>query len=140
MTDTAGKPPKDPLEIRKKVLADPNTAQIAETLGVSLEEYVEGVVHFAMNPQELPEYVVASDKILEEQYGLPPTPKADELIALFDRELEYATISEKTDYRGAKQVLVELPEAAPSEETRPEDPKLKEDLKKQLLGKKGGKA
>jgi hypothetical protein len=139
MADTAGKPPKSPLEIRKKVLADPNTAQIAEKLGVPLEEYVEGVVHFAMNPQELPEYVGVTDEVLKEKFGLGPTPKDAEIIAIFDREVEYATVAEKTDYRDPKQKLVELPEA-PSAETRTEDAKLKEDLQKQLLGKKGGKA
>jgi hypothetical protein len=139
MADTAGKPPKNPLEIRKKVLADPNTAQIAQKLGVPLEEYVEGVVHFAMNPQELPEYVGVTDEVLKEKFGLPPTPKDAEIIAIFDREVEYATVAEKTDYRDAKQKLVDLPEA-PSAETRTEDAKLKEDLQKQLLGKKGGKA
>lgn len=139
MADTDGKPPKNPLEIRKKVLADPNTAQIAEKLGVPLEEYVEGVVHFAMNPQELPEYVGVTDEVLKEKFGLPPTPKDAEIIAIFDREVEFATVAEKTDYRDPKQKLVDLPEA-PSAETRTEDAKLKEDLQKQLLGKKGGKA
>ena len=31
---------KNPLEIKKKILADPNTALIAAKLGVDLEEYV----------------------------------------------------------------------------------------------------
>jgi hypothetical protein len=139
MPDTSGKPPKNPLEIRKKVLADPNTAQIAQKLGVPLEEYVEGVVHFAMNPDELPEYVVVTDEVLKEKFGLEAPPKTDEIIAIFNKEVEYATVSDKTDFTAAKAKPVELSDG-PSAQAPGGDAKLQEDLKKQLLGKKGGKA
>lgn len=140
MSDTAQKTAKNPLEIRKKVLADPNTAKIAQTLGVPLEEYVEGVVHFAMNPEELPEYVVVTDEVLKEKFGLGPTPKVEEIIRTFDSNLELATVSNKTDFVAPKAKLVDLASAAdagtPQEQ---ENAALKEDLEKQLRGKKGGK-
>jgi hypothetical protein len=139
MDSAEGKPPKSALEIRKKVLADPNTAQIAEKLGVPLEQYVERVVYFAMNPQALPEYLVVSDEVLAEKFGLGPTLKTPEILAIFEREVEYATVAQKTDYRTPKEKLVDLSQA-PAAETTIEDTQLKEDLKKQLLGKKGGKA
>lgn len=139
MSDTPEKAEKNPLEIRKKVLADPNTAKIAQTLGVPLEEYVEGVVHFAMNPEQLPEYVVVTDEVLKEKFGLGPTPKVEEILKTFDTNLELATISNRTDFSGPKAKLVDLPNATDAGTPQGADRALQEDLQKQLMGKKGGK-
>jgi hypothetical protein len=138
MSDEKG--PKDPLEIKKKILADPNTAKIAETLGVDLQEYVEGVVHFVMNPDQKPELVVVTDDVAKERFGLT-LPKEAEIIAKFNTEYELATIADKTDFQAAKAkpVQMETPES-PSGERTGEDAKLKEELKKQLRGKGGGNA
>jgi hypothetical protein len=138
MSDTPQKPEKSPLEIRKKVLADPNTAKLAEKLGVPLEEYVEGVVHFAMNPGELPEYVVVSDETLKEQFGLGPSAKAAEITKLFETSLEMATLTDTTDYSAPKAKPVQLASDGGSQApVGKQDEALKDDLKKQLLGKKG---
>ncbi len=138
MTDEKG--PKNPLEIKKKILADPNTAQIAKALGVDLEEYVEGVVHFVMNPDQKPELLVVTDEVAKERFGLT-LPKEAEIIQLFNTELELATVADKTDFQAAraKPVAMDTPES-PSGQRNVEDPKLKEELKKQLRNKGGGNA
>ena len=134
------KGPKNPIELRKKILADPNTALIAEKLGVDLEEYIEGVVFFAMNPEAKPELVVVTDEVAKERFGLT-LPKESEIITKFNTELELATISDKTDFQAAKVKPVEMDTpGAPSAERNAEDLKLKEELKKQLRGKGGGNA
>jgi hypothetical protein len=136
MSDATGKP-KDPEAIRQAVLADPNTALIAKALGVPLDEYVEGVVVFAMNPEAKPEYVGVTDEVMKERFGLTPM-KEQEIISLFDRNVEIATIATKTDFTASEKKKVDLSanRAAPA---APEDPKLKEELKKQLLGQKSNK-
>jgi 5-deoxy-D-glucuronate isomerase len=138
MSDEKG--PKNPLEIKKKILADPNTAKIAQTLGVDLAEYVEGVVHFVMNPDQKPELVVVTDEVAKERFGLT-LPKEGEIIKQFETELELATVADKTDFQAAKvkPMQMETPEA-PSAERNAEDLKLKEELKKQLRGKGSGNA
>ena len=138
MSDVKG--PKNPLEIKKKVLADPNTALIAAKLGVDLEEYVEGVVFFAMNPDAKPELLVVTDEVAKERFGLT-LPKEAEIIQQFNNELELATVADKTDFQAAKPMLVQMETPdAPSKEANAEDAKLKEELKKQLRGKTGGNA
>jgi hypothetical protein len=139
MAETKNAPPakkKDPEEIRQKVLADPNTEKIAAKLGVSLERYVAGVVRFAMNPTMLPEFQTMAPQEIERRYGAPMN--RDQILTLFRSEMEQALIAEKTDYRDAKRQLVALP-TPPMVETRTEDPKLKEELAKQLLGTKPDK-
>lgn len=139
MADTQEtKAQKSALEIRKKVLADPNTAKIAEKLGVPLEEYVEGVVHFAMNPEELPEYVVVTDETLQEKFGLGPTPKVAEILRTFDEQVKYATLLDQTDYTAptAGPVAIPGPTAQPSPDAG--DATLAEELRKELRTKKGG--
>jgi hypothetical protein len=137
MPDAPSKP-RSALEVRKKVLADPNTAKIAEKLGVPLEEYVEGVVHFAMNPEQLPEYVVASDADLKEKFGLDPAPNDQQIIKIFEENLKFATLNDTTDFKQAEKAQVALD--ASGKPTTAEDPLLKEELKKKLTGKNTDKA
>ncbi|HYH97153.1 hypothetical protein [Hyalangium sp.] len=54
----------DAKALRKQVLADENTAEIARNLGVSTEEYVTQVVHFLRHTQEEPELYVIDDQAL----------------------------------------------------------------------------
>ncbi len=138
MSDEKG--PKNPFEIKKKILADPNTALIAKKLEVPLEEYVEGVLFFAMNPDAKPELVVVTDEVARERFGLT-LPKEADIIRQFDQELEMATVATKTDFQAAKPKLMQMetPEF-PSGERNAEDSKLKEELKKQRRGKPGGNA
>jgi len=136
MTDATGKP-KDPEAIRKAVLADPNTAEIAKALGVPLEEYVAGVVVYAMNPEAKPEYLGVTDQVMKERFGLTPMTE-QEIIAKFDREVAIATIATKTDFTAHEKELVDLSADQPAPDA-PEDAKLKEELRKKLLGEKSDK-
>jgi hypothetical protein len=137
MPDAPSKP-RSALDVRKKVLADPNTAKIAEKLGVPLEEYVEGVVHFAMNPEQLPEYVVASDADIKEKFGLDPAPNEQQIVKIFEENLKFATLNDTNEFKHPTKQQVAL--NAPGQATTAEDPKLKEELKKKLTGKNTDKA
>lgn len=65
-------------DMRKQVLEDPRTAEIAANLGVDLEEYVEQVVHFATHPDETPEFRVVKDEVLrEEGFDVPTEEEMD---------------------------------------------------------------
>ena len=129
--------PKDAAEIEAKVRADPYTAQIAETLKVDLEEYIAGVVKFAMNPELKPTYLGMTNEVMEQQFGLKPM-KMDQMLKLFDQEVEVATIADKTDFTDPKGKLVSMPSTKDGT-IETEDPKLKEELRKQMLGNKARK-
>jgi len=131
------KPRKNPEEIRRKVLEDPTTAEIAAALEIPLEKYVEGVVRFAMNPAALPEYQAMSDQEIQKRFGITPMTN-EQIIKLFDSEVEQATIMEKTDFSNPKAKLVATPELERPQATV--DPKLKAELDKKLGGNKGEKA
>ncbi len=66
-----------PLEMAKQSLRDnPDTKKIADSLGVELEEYIDQVMHYAMNPELEPELEVYTEEQLEEAgvEGIP-SPK-----------------------------------------------------------------
>jgi hypothetical protein len=67
---------QDPEALRKKVLEDPHSEQIAQHLGVSLTEYVEQVVHYILNPKEEPSLYLVEDKALRAMGLEPPDPEA----------------------------------------------------------------
>jgi hypothetical protein len=123
--------PKDPEVIRKKVLSDPNTAKIAENLGVPLEEYVNQVIHFVLNPNAEPSLYVVEDEDLRAM-GYPP-PDAD---AMGQYIIEAATIAQtanpsRTEFTEARKpppVQLETPTAAAKPEQ--EDSALKAELEK----------
>lgn len=50
--------------LRKQVLADENTAELARMLGVSTDEYLDHVLHFLRHTQEEPELYVVEDSAL----------------------------------------------------------------------------
>jgi hypothetical protein len=78
--------------------------------------------------------VGVTDEEMASRFGVTPM-KEQEIISLFDREVEIATIASKTDFTAAEKKKVELtdPRSVPAQA---EDPKLAEELKKQLRGKK----
>lgn len=67
--------PQDAKALRKKVLADENTAEIARNLGISTEEYVDQVMHFLLHPREEPWLYLIEDHSLRTLGLEPPHPE-----------------------------------------------------------------
>jgi hypothetical protein len=64
--------PQDARTLRKKVLADENTAEIARTLGVPTDEYVDQIAHFLLSPPQEPWLYVIEDEDLLAMGLVPP--------------------------------------------------------------------
>ncbi len=120
-----------PEEIRKKVLADPNTAQIAEKLGVSLDEYVNQVVFFVLNPNAEPSLYVVEDEDLRSMGEKPSTEDEVGQYLMEAIAIAKAANTSTTEYSEAKKKLVEMPDTpAPSADTKEKDPTLADDVNK----------
>src|SRR5437879_6176664 len=96
----------DPKAVRKKILADPNTAKIADTLQIPLEDYVDQVVEYVLNPKKDPDLVVIKDDDLKKLGLFAPNPR--EMANYLDDHLEAAEVSEVTDFTPAKKPKVTL--------------------------------
>ena len=83
MTTAAQKKQPTSLEVRNKLLDDPTTQEIASNLGLTLETYVEQVVHYYTNPSEQPILQVVSDEDLAEA-GVD-VPSEEEIVAWLER-------------------------------------------------------
>lgn len=69
-------PLQDANALRKKVLADENSAEIARNLGISTAEYVDQVMHFLLSPPQEPWlYVIEDDDLLT--LGLEPPDREE---------------------------------------------------------------
>jgi len=73
-----GQPKKKGLRVtvevaRSQLMEDPETQQLAETFGVTLEEYVEMVLDYAKNPDKEPVLQVATDEEIAESGADAPT-------------------------------------------------------------------
>ncbi|MBL9036968.1 MAG: hypothetical protein JNG84_00505 [Archangium sp.] len=124
----------DAASIRKKILADPNTEGIAKNLGVTLDEYVDRVVHFVLNPSDDPEIYLAEDEDLEAM-GMKP-PDEGSMLKYLKEAFEALQSTEKTDFSAAPKRTMSL-DGAPAVKTADvKDKKLGDDLKKQLRGKR----
>jgi hypothetical protein len=62
-------------EIKKRVLEDPNTAKLAETLGMTLEAYVDLVMSYVANPAKEAMMMIVSDDELRAAGYEPPNIK-----------------------------------------------------------------
>jgi hypothetical protein len=105
---------KTPDEIRAALAMDPNTAQIAETLKMPLEDYVKLVVHYATTGAE-PEYFIVPDADLKKLGHTPPD--ARKMNAWLAEAAAMKLATEVTDYSsGAARPKVSLavPPAAPA--------------------------
>lgn len=71
-------PPPISAELRAKILADPNVAKIAESLEMSLDEFVNTVGYYMNNPGVEPAFLVVSDENLKKMGVNPPTAEAIE--------------------------------------------------------------
>lgn len=126
---------QDPEVLRKKLLSDPNTAQIAKNLGVPLEAYVNQVLHFVLHPNEEPNLYVVEDEALRKM-GYEP-PDAD---AMGQYIVEAATVAQaagpRTEFvEEKKKPLVAMPDARAGEAPRKDDPQLKAELDKRRTGR-----
>jgi hypothetical protein len=67
---------RDPEALRKRVLENPYSEQIAQHLGVPLQEYVDQVVHYVLHPKEDPGLYIVEDEDLRAMGCEPPDPEA----------------------------------------------------------------
>ncbi len=133
------KPKKTPEAVRQAVLADPNTKAIAEKLGATVEQYVEQVVHFAMNPGAEPSLYVVEDEDLR-ALGMQP-PDADAMGQYLVEAVSVQKAAGATGFEGAKAKKVSLASEKdlPAVDAKDADPKLKAELDQAMRGKRGGK-
>jgi hypothetical protein len=122
-----------PESIRSQLLADPDSTQLAEQLGVPLEEYVQQVVHFVTNPQEEPQLLLVEDEDLRGQ-GLEP-PDAEAMARHLEEAVALASASDVTEFTPAEMpsfVLSEAPQAPSDVAPFKVRPELKSELDAQL--------
>lgn len=65
-------------ELRAKILADPNVAQMAAALEMSLDEFVNQIGYYINNPGAEPAFLVVSDENLRKMGVEPPSAEAIE--------------------------------------------------------------
>ena len=130
-------PDRSPEALKKKLLDDPNTAKLAETLGLPLEDYVKLVLHYATTGDQ-PQFFVVPDEDLRKLGYEPPDPKAmsaylvEAVATIFAQEG-----TAFTDERKGPVSLGELPaQAAPADAA---DPDLKKQVDAEVLSQRGGK-
>lgn len=67
MTDDAPKNLGMPLDMaRQNLRDDPNTAEIAKSLGVEVEDYIDKVLEYAQHPDKQPELELLDDEVAAE--------------------------------------------------------------------------
>ena len=126
---------QDPEVLRKRILSDPNTAQIAKNLGVPLETYVNQVLHFVLNPNEEPNVYIVEDEALRKMGYQPPDAEA-----MGRYIVEAATVAQaaspQTGFEDEKKKqLVAMPDARAGATPQAEDPQLKAELDKRRPGR-----
>ncbi len=128
---------RSPEALKKLLMDDPNTAKLAETLGLPLEDYLQLVVHYATTGEE-PQFFIVSDEDLKKMGHEPPDPAKmsaylkETVMTLAAREGTAFTAKEKKPVS-----LGEMPAQAP--ETAASNPDLKKQLDAELRAKRGGK-
>ena len=127
----------DAAAIKARVLADPNTAKIAAEFGVSVDEYADQVVHYALNPKADPEMVVAEDEDLRAAGFEVPDEQA--MAQYLIDTVSTVDAAEGDGFRAAQKKAVDLGEQQAVPDGSGASEALTESLKKQLrgTGKKG---
>ncbi|MBI3184209.1 MAG: hypothetical protein HYZ28_18915 [Myxococcales bacterium] len=126
---------KDPKALRAKIERDPNTAKIAKELQIPVEEYVEMVLHYALNPNEEPELVMVKDEDLR-AHGYKP-PRMEDIVDYLKESAEISGVHERTDFKAAAKKKPPMP-PAPELEQPEEAKKDRPELKKELRARRGG--
>lgn len=122
--------PATPEQFRKLLEDDPNTAKIAQKLGVPLEAYVKQVVHLATHPKEDPQLLYVKDADLRSKGFTPPDAAA--MAKHVKAGLEVIDAAGGTGFQATKKPLVNMSEKAAPQTHGPADPKLQADLAKDL--------
>lgn len=123
--------------IKKKLLADPNTAGIAKNVGLSLDDYVKQVMSFVANPALEPELYIVKDKDLRKHGFEPPDPSA--IIHYLKEAKELIEVTEVSKFTDKKKKKVELDSKVEQLDEEYSSPGLKSLLEKELRGKRSGK-
>lgn len=131
---------RTPEAIRAALLADPNTAALAETIGVDVDEYIEQIIFFAMNPTAEPTVGIMSVEEMKAQGITPPASDAEIGQYLIDLASVAKATTDSNEFADQKEQIVALGKTStdpqPLETT---DQKLKEELDKQLRSKRSGR-
>ncbi len=134
-------PPKKPPTpeefeaLKAKILADPNTKKIAESLKMPFDEYVAMVLKFAANPNLDPTVTIVPDEELRAA-GIDP-PQLKDVKAFFDERVEAMEISTKSKFADPKsqreRVTGQAPAVIPTEPAATAKPdEVRSDLKADL--------
>ena len=130
-------PDRSPEALKKKLLEDPNTPKLAETLGLPLEDYVQLVMHYVTTGEE-PQFFVVSDENLRKLGYEPPDPKA--MSAYLTQAVATIFTQEGTAFSAERKGPVSLGEVpAAGAPAAAADPELKKQIDAEVLGKRGGK-
>ena len=128
---------KKPVEVlRKELLEDKDTQRIATAIGVPLEQYVELVLDYAQHPEKKPQLDIAPDEELRAMGYEPPTG-AEVGQFLVDTAQNMGPLrNARSNFKAEEKAPLSLGQQQPMKD---EDlPEGNEDLKKLLVGRKGG--
>lgn len=117
--------------MKEKLLADPNTRKIAETVQMKYEDYVEQVMKYLANPNLEPTLNIIDDAGLKEHgIPVPDMKKAAEFIQEYVDAQEISTKSKFADPNSQREKVSGKIPLEPPATARPED--VRQDLKADL--------
>jgi hypothetical protein len=118
-------------QIRKKIMADPNVAKIAENLGMNYEVFVELVMKYALNPGLQPMLSVMSDAELRAAGQEPPSK--EKILAALNHHVEVRTINSRSKFADPKSQRERVQNAIPAPPAATAKPdEVRSDLKEEL--------
>lgn len=128
--------PSSPEALRAQILANPNTAEIAKAVDMSLDEYVDQVLEYALNPDADPMLLMIKDEDLRKLGCEVHT--LEEMLLYLEESLKLAEINETTDFSSSspKKLSVDIGADPVGHEPAPEvkgRADLKEEIKKKNL-------
>ncbi|SEK50494.1 hypothetical protein SAMN05444354_101738 [Stigmatella aurantiaca] len=118
--------------IREQLRQSPFIPEMATELGVSVEEYIEQVAHFALHPHPEPQLAVVGTDALLAQGHAPP--REEDMSGYLDRAVLAAGAEHRTGFTPATQGPVSLTgEALEAPEPDPQREELQAYLELQRL-------
>lgn len=123
--------PEQLAALREKVIADPNTRKIADSLQVDFDAYVEQVMKYAANPNMEPQVEIAPDHELVAAGIEVPDPH--KLKAFLQEYADAAEISTKSKFADPKSQRERVTGAIPNEPAATAKPdEIRDDLKQDV--------